>query len=137
MARSAMIDAGPSQHPLGVDPSGGVFHHERGASADGGAFSWFIESADQCLDENATALSRGLWPDLADQVGPVNLSIFSRFKPQGPQVEYGPFPMAVGQDRLDFRASGRLFRIRYSGSAAPTACRIGRPIFDVALGGGR
>ena len=137
MARTAMVDTGPSQHPIGVEPGGGIFHHERGESADGGPFSWFIESADQCLDENATALARGLWPDLAGQVGPVNLSIISRFKPQGGETAYGPFAMAPGEDRLDFRASGRLFRIRYSGSAAPTACRIGRPVFDVAMGGGR
>lgn len=137
MARTAMVDAGPSQHPIGVDASGGVFYHERGASADGGPFSWFLESADQALDENSTAMVRGFWPDLAGQIGPVSLSIVSRLTPQGAERSYGPFPMAPGEDRVDLRATGRLFRVRFSGRSAPTAGRIGRPIFDIAPAGSR
>jgi hypothetical protein len=137
MARTAMVDAGPSQHPIGVDPTGAVYYHERGASADGAPFSWFIESADQYLDPNATAMARGFWPDIAGQVGPVVLDIISRFEPQGAERAYGPFAMAPGQDRVDFRSSGRLFRIRFSGGSAPTACRIGKPIFDITSAGSR
>jgi hypothetical protein len=137
MARTGMVDAGPSQHPIGVDPGGAVYYHERGASADGAPFSWFIESADQSLDPNATALARSLWPDLEGQVGPVVLDIISRFEPQGAERAYGPFAMAPGQDRVDLRSSGRLFRIRFSGGSAPTACRIGKPIFDIIPAGNR
>jgi len=74
MARTTMIDAGPAAHPVGVDPDGGVFHHERGHSADGAPFTWFIETADQVLDEDRTVMALGLWPDLGDQAGPVKLS---------------------------------------------------------------
>ena len=137
MARTAMVDAGPAQHPIGVDPSGGVYHHERGQSADGAAFSWFVETADQYLDEATTMMARGLWPDLADQVGPVSLTVTSRFEPQGAEKMIGPIAMTPGTERADFRVSGRLFRVRFSGGSAPTGCRIGKPIFNVATAGGR
>lgn len=137
MARTAFVDAGPTAFPLGVDPSGQIYWHERGQSADGASFEWFIESSDQYLDENSTALARCLWPDTAGQVGPVILNIFCRFKPQGEERAYGPFAMAPGQDRVDLRSSGRLFRIRFSGGSAPTACRIGKPIFEIASAGNR
>ena len=137
MARTAMIDAGPSQYPIGVDPAGGAYWHERGQSADGGAFSWFVESADQCLDENATAMVRGLWPDMADQVGPVSVSVIGRFTPQGNETSNGAYSMAPGADRVDLRTTGRMFRVRFAGGSAPTACRIGRPVFDIAPAGSR
>jgi len=137
MARTAMIDAGPAAYPVGVDPSGAIFYHERGHSADGAAFSWFIETADQVLDEDRTVMARGVWPDLVDQIGPVKLSLFSRLTPQGEVTTVDPVALVPGQDRADFRAAGRFFRIRFSGSSAPTACRIGKPVFNVAFAGGR
>ena len=132
-----MVDAGPAQHPVGVDASGRVYWHERGASADGGAFSWFVETADQALGEDETAMVRGFWPDLKDQVGPVGVTIISRLKPQGEERVHGPFLMAPEQDRVDLRVTGRLFRMRLSGGSAPTACRIGRPVFDIVSAGSR
>ncbi|MDP3854393.1 hypothetical protein [Phenylobacterium sp.] len=137
MARTAMVDAGPAQHPIGVDPVGQVYWHERGASADGGPFSWFVETADQHLDEDVTAMVRGLWPDIKDQQGPVAVTVISRFQPQGEERVYGPYLMAPGEDRIDIRATGRLFRMRLSGGSSPTACRIGKPVFDIAVAGRR
>jgi hypothetical protein len=34
--------------------------------------------------------------------------------------------------KADLLVSGRLFRVRFSGSSGPTACRLGQPMFDVA-----
>lgn len=137
MARTAMVDAGPASHPIGVDPAGAVYWHERGRSADGGVIAWFVESADQYLDEGRTLMVRGLWPDLEEQVGAAALTVTSRLKPQGPSRTFGPYPLAPGAARLDLRASGRLFRIRLSGESAPAAMRLGRPVFDAAPAGGR
>lgn len=137
MDRTAFVDAGPSQHPIGVDAGGRVYWHERGKSADGAAFSWFIETADQYLDENANLMTLGVWPDIADQEGGVSLTITSRQTPQGEARTFGPYPMAPGQSKVDFRASGRLFRLRFSGRTAPTAARIGKPVFKVVFAGER
>ncbi|MDP1616777.1 hypothetical protein [Phenylobacterium sp.] len=137
MARSAFVDAGPQQDPIGVTPEGRVFWHERGRSADGAAFGWFIESADQLLNEDQTLMVRGLWPDMAGQAGAAALRLSTRLKPQGESRTYGPYPVAPGAGRVDVRASGRLFRVRLSGQGAPTGGRIGRPVFDVVPAGMR
>lgn len=137
MARSAFVDAGPSEFPIGVTPQGVAFWHERGQSADGGAFSWFLRSADAYLDENNITFARGLWPDLADQIGPVNVTLTTRLVPQGDTRTFGPYTMAVGEDRVDFRASGRLFNIEFSGSSAPTSARLGKIAFDLVAAGKR
>lgn len=137
MARSAFVDAGPQQDPVGVAPEGRVYWHERGRSADGAAFAWFIESADQYLSEDQTMMVRGLWPDMARQAGAAALHLKTRLKPQGESRSHGPYPLAPGATRVDLRASGRLFRVRLSGQGSPTAGRIGRPVFDVAPAGGR
>lgn len=134
LARTAFVDSGPSSYPIGVTYDGAVFLHEKGRSADGGAFPWFIESADYELDPDATLLVRGVWPDFKDQAGPVTLMLTSRFYPQGPE-KIIQAALAVGEARADFLASGRLFRVRFAGQSAPTGCRIGAPVFDVAPAG--
>lgn len=137
MARTAFVDAGPSQHPIGVDAASRAYWHERGHSADGEAFEWFIESADQYLDENSTLIALGMWPDIADQKGGVSLSLTSRDRPQGETRLAGPYGMVPGQPKVDLRTSGRLFRIRFSGNTSPTFARIGKTMFDVAVAGRR
>lgn len=141
MARTAMVDAGPTSYPCGVTYGGNIYWHEKGRSADGAAFDWFIETADMYMDEERMFLTRGIWPDFANQVGPAYLTITTRKYPQteegdtDPPVTFGPYTMAPGDDRVDFKATGRLARVRFYGSSAPTRLRIGRPTFDVKLRG--
>lgn len=135
MARTAFVDAGPSAYPIGVAFDGSVFLHEKGRSADGASFDWFIESADAYLDPEATLLVRGLWPDFKDQSGPVSVSVSARLHPQSPDTASAVAAMAPGDPRADLLLSGRLFRVRFSGGSAPTGCRIGAPTFDVAPAG--
>ena len=134
MARTAFVDAGPSAYPIGVAFDGSAYLHEKGRSADGGPFSWFIESSDSYLDPDSTLLARGLWPDFRDQVGPVTVSLSGRFYPQD-TAQTVSVAMAVGDAKADLLATGRLFRVKFSGSSAPTGCRIGKPTFDVAPAG--
>jgi hypothetical protein len=137
MARSAFADAGPAQDPIGVTPQGNVYWHERGHTADGQAFQWSIETADQYLAEDLTALLLGLWPDMKNQIGPVNVTVISRLKPQGDENIKGPFAMAVGEDKVDFRCSGRLFRLRFGGNSVPTFARIGQIAVNLVPAGKR
>ena len=135
MARTAFVDAGPPAYPIGVTYDGSVFLHEKGRSADGGSFSWFIESADNYLDPEATMLVRGLWPDFRDQVGPVTVSVAGRFHPQDANATTAVASMAPGDAKADLLISARLFRLRFAGESAPTGCRIGKPTFDATFGG--
>jgi hypothetical protein len=135
-ARTAMVDAGPAQNPIGVSIDGDVYWHELGHSADGQALPWFIQSADIYVDEDNAALVRQAWPDIADdQLGPVQLGVTSRLHPQGPQTTYGPFTLMPGQETVDFKASGRLFQLTYSGFSLPSYARIGRLVVDATARG--
>lgn len=80
-------------------------------------------------------LTRGAWPDIGEQVGGVSLTITTRQYPQGDTTTFGPYVMGAGDDRTDFKASGRLYRLRLSGNSAPTYARLGRFTFDAKLRG--
>jgi len=135
MARTAMVDAGPSLYPCGTTYAGNVYWHEKGHSADGGVLTGFIESADIYLDEDFTMLVRGMWPDISGQVGPVSLTVTARFFPQGDPVTYGPIMLSPGQDKVDFKIKGRLFKMRFDWSAAPAFSRLGLMTFDADRAG--
>lgn len=137
MARTAFVDAGPSAYPVGVTYEGAAFLHEKGRAADGASFTWFIETADSYLDPEGTLLVRGLWPDFKDQVGPVTVTVKPRLHPQDSDQPPAIAAMAPGDAKADLLASGRLFRLRFSGDSAPTGARIGTPTFDVAPAGQR
>lgn len=131
MARTAFVDAGPSQYPIATTYGGNVYFHEKGNSADGAAFPWFIQSADQYVDENLILSVQGIWPDLFLQQGPVYVEVTSRFYPQDTETTTGPLLMSPGAQKVDFRTTGRLFRFRFSGNSGPTFARLGK--FDVDL----
>lgn len=135
LARTAGIDAGPSAYPCFVTYEGNIYWHEKGNSADGGVRSWSIRSSDTALDEERSVLIRGAWPDIADQTGPVNLTIYGRQYPQGDQTTHGPYAMAPGLDKVDFKVSAKFVSIEFSGASAPSEARIGRLTFDVKLRG--
>jgi hypothetical protein len=135
MARTAFVDAGPSSYPIGVAYDGSVFLHEKGRSADGASFGWFIETADSYLDPERTLVVRGVWPDFKDQVGPVTVTLSPRLHPQDASLPSASTVVAPDDGKADLLASGRLFRIRFSGESAPTGCRIGKPTFDAAAAG--
>lgn len=138
MARTAMVDAGPSLYPCGVTYGGNIYWHEKGSSADGGALDWFIETADTYLDENRTSLIRKIFPDInTDQQGAVMMTIYTRNFQQGEVTTNGPYTIAAGQDEVDVIATGRLARFRFYGSSAPAYARLGRPLIDVKPRGKR
>ena len=136
MARTAFVDAGPSLYPLGVTLGGQVYHHEKGHSADGQPFRWFIQTADSYLDPDQRLLVRGVWPDFKDQQGPVTVSVAAREHPQDGERTAAAPALAPGMAKGDVLVSGRLFKVTFSGGSAPTSCRIGQPVFDAVPAGG-
>lgn len=129
MARTAFVDAGPSQYPIAATYEGAVYFHEKGNSADGAAFAWFLTSADCYLDENYVMEVNGLWPDIFHQQGPVFFESFARFYPQDVEASTGAMTFGIGTQKVDLRQSGRLFRFQFSGNSGPTYARLGK--FDV------
>jgi hypothetical protein len=139
MARTAMVDAGPSSYPCGVTYDGNIYWHEKGNSADGAALSGFIETADMYLSDDVTFLLSEVWPDVAGQIGPLYLTVTTRNFPQGDATVYGPYTLAPGDDKADFepKASGRLFRFKWSWDSTPAESRLGRTVLEVKPRGRR
>lgn len=136
MARTAAIDSGAIANPLMVTANGIVYAHESGLSADGAALSYFIETADQYLDQAQNWLMvRGIWPDFEDQQGAVNVTINVRPYPQATATTKGPYALAPGTQRRDFLATGRVASVKFEGSSSPAYIRFGKPSFDVIATG--
>jgi hypothetical protein len=132
MARTAFVDAGPTAYPLGVTYAGNVFYHEKGRSADGSSFAWFIETAGANIDPDRRLLIKGIWPDFKDQAGAVNVTVTARENPQDTGHTATATAMAPGDLKADILVSGRIFNVRFAGEGVPTACRIGRPVLETA-----
>ncbi|MBL8771150.1 MAG: hypothetical protein JNK30_07175, partial [Phenylobacterium sp.] len=138
MARSAYVDAGPSVSPIGVAPSGEVYWHERGATADGEPLAWYVESGDQYVDDDRRVMRvNDVEPDFEGQLGPVRMTISTRDFPQEPRVAWDPVTLAPGETFQDLRAEGRFMSVRFEGSSVPSFARCGRPSFDVITTGAR
>jgi hypothetical protein len=82
MARTAFCDAGVASYPIGVTYDGSAYFHEKGQSADGNAWSGFIETASLYLDENIVMDIGTLWPDFANQANAVQLTLYTSLFPQ-------------------------------------------------------
>lgn len=108
------------------------YYHELGNSADGQSFDWSIETNDFALDANQTAMMiRRFIPDFRDQLGNVNLTIFTRMSPQDQTEQvFGPYLITPGLDRIDMRITGKIARFRIDGNGEQTYLRLGKSIFD-------
>ena len=138
LARSAFCDAGPQVYPIGVAPTGEIYWHEKGQSADGGILSGFLELSGFYLGDAAQEmLVSGMWPDLKDQQGVFNLTLFTRQFPQSTERAHGPWPLVPGQPKRSLRVSGRIGRVRWDWGSAPASGRGGKMEFAVDPIGGR
>ena len=98
--------------------------------------SWFIKTSDQYLGDAEQLLQiQGIWPDFESQQGNASLTVYVRAYPQATQVTKGPYTLTTAASKKDFRASGRIAAIKFSGSASPTFVRVGKPTFQAVATG--
>lgn len=119
---------------LAVGVNGRVYVHETGTTGEDDALSWHIQSADFHI-ENGTRriMVRNCIPDFEDQSGDVSLTLYARSYPVEAAAANGPYTLTTSTRKKDFRASGRLFALRFAGSNV--YARLGKPTFDcVRLG---
>ena len=136
LSRTAFYEGGAAPFVIGVDPDGFFYWHERGTSANGGPLVSEVESGDIRLPAAGNVSQiRGYWPDFDDQSGPVNFTVFTRFYPQDPETEHGPFVCQPGENKIDFQASGQIVRLKWESAAADSFFRLGVPNFDLVQRG--
>lgn len=138
MDRTAWRDASPYGYPVAVDADGYAYIHERGRTANGSQLNWHAETGDIRLKNSSELMQlRGMRPDIDDQVGRLTLTLRSRAYPQGDVTDYGPYMVEAGADKVDFRATGALIRLRWEGAATVSFARLGSPVFDMTTRGRR
>lgn len=131
LARTAFVDAGPADAPVGCTVDGHAYVHEKGNSADGGILTGFIESTDFYIDDAQQALKiNGVWPNFKDQVGALTLTVYMREYPQAQERTHGPFTLTPGMSKKSLNFSGAIARLRFDWSSYPAYVRAGRQEFD-------
>lgn len=137
-ARSAWITPGIYEHPIIFGTDGHVYFHEVGNTAAGDAIEWFLDSAYFDIgDGEFLAMVRRIIPDFLDQRGPVNITVYSRPWPTGPETVHGPYLYIETTDRIDVRITGRQLKLRFSGASSPAYVRFGSERLDITQTGMR
>lgn len=136
--RTAFIDAGPGFFPVGVDEQGNAYFHEKGLTANGGVITGALATGDIYIAEGGrVAMIRGMWPDIQGQSGQITLTVTVKEHPQGDALTDRTLTIAPGDDRVQWRSSGRLIRMRFSWEDAPMAGRFGQINLDLKARGRR
>ena len=138
LSRTAFVDATAAPFPIGVDPDGQAFFHERGNSANGAVIPWYMETGFQYVEESQRRFRIiSVYPDVDDQVGNMEILLKLRDEPQGTEYTRGPKTLTPNMRKTGLRGKGRLVSIRLQNTNVPGAsfARINRFGFDtVALG---
>jgi hypothetical protein len=125
--------AGVLAHPAAVDAAGGLYWHERGASADGGVLSWSLTSAwldggdgETMVDLGRVQVDFRSVGQLGPALGLVEISIDYQYTHDdaGPVYTAGPYLLASGR-KQDLRIKASHYRYRLSGFGAPASVRLG------------
>lgn len=136
VARTAMVDAGIDQYPVMAGTDSKLYIHDIGTSADGGPIEAYIESAPFDIAEGQ-ALSEvlGYIPDLKDQAGVVELTLYGWEYPEYSPETDGPYMFGTGAGRIDTRLSGRQMAFKLGRNDTVGKLRLGVQRLDVqALG---
>lgn len=138
MDRTAWLDAGPYDYPVGVDDDGRLFIHERGTSAAGDGIDWSFETGEFYFDNSGRHfMIREVRPDVHNQGGVIYMTVITKEYPQGDETTHGPYSITSSLDALDFRASGAIGRLKFYSNLPDAVARMGRPVFDITSRGRR
>ena len=150
LSRTAWLDRGISQYPLGASPDNYLFDHERGAHDDGSAMTSFITSGDlEVSDGNNFAYISRVIPDLnfreATETSSVNFILTSKNAP-GQQTQTtqtdtvsktSSTPVDQYTNQYQLRLRGRSFGLKIESTDANVLWRLGVPRVDLRMDGRR
>jgi hypothetical protein len=138
ITRTTMITSGIEQYPIGFGTDNKIYYHEKGKSANGGTLSAYIETGDFDLEDGEfLAHIRRMVPDFEDQTGTITVTLYSRPWPQASRVTHGPYSFTTTTQKVDMRATGRIFAVRFAMSATSISARCGALRFDLERTGQR
>lgn len=130
--RTAFADASVFEYPLGVDPSGAIWFHEKGFTADGGPRSWFLTSAFTAGGDGQLIVN-GVRPDTDDLQGGYALTFTSKTRSvKGIAARsYPALEITSASGERSIRVKGEQVGFTVAGRAAPTYWRLGSLEMDL------
>jgi len=131
LVRTCGTDAGVFAHPIMVGSDGTIYEHEVGFIYDG-QLPYAETGPIEIATGDRVASVTGMVPDENTQ-GDVRARFSTRFYPNAPEFNYGPYTMA---NPTSVRVTGRQIAMRVEG-VTNTSWRVGVPRLDVVLGGKR
>lgn len=134
LARTAWLSAGVFRYPIGFAPTGEIYYHENGTTADGQPISAFITSAWFDIEDGDQMLAvYSYWPDFHRQTGNVTIDLSTRLHQNATSGQDASRVAATGTRKLDVRLFGRQARVKLSSSGVDW--RLGAQRLQVAKTG--
>lgn len=131
LARTAGDDSGVFELPLMTSAGGALYEHEVGFDY-GGATPYAESGPIEVGNGDNVVMMRQIVPDEKTK-GDVQARVYARFYPNGPETEFGPYPMALP---TDVRLTARQVRVRFE-AVRNTDWRIGIMRLEGTTGGFR
>jgi len=113
LARTAWLDVGIFDRPLGVAADLNVFEHEVGDTADGAPIESYVTSHPITIGLGQQfADIDGFWPDLQEGSADCTVTFIMRDYPGGPDQFSGPHTFAITDEKVDLYLSCRQFQLK-------------------------
>ena len=136
---TAWADRSTLEYPLATHAENfSLQFQEKGHTDNGNVWSGYVETASMDMGDGEVEVRiNGQEPDIHDLQGTVDLTVYTKHYNQGTErtvstnSDGNTLTITSDTNRLNFRATGQVFRFRYASSAAPSAWRVGRMHFDM------
>lgn len=137
LARSAWLDSGALETPLGFGTDGVLYYHELGLAAGNNILESYLKSAPfDVVDGDEMLLINRIVPDFT-LTNQAYLTIETKPFPNGPVTQKGPFTITPTTEKIDMYARGRQATITVGSSAPDTFWRLGKVRLGVKTNGRR
>lgn len=124
--------------PIAIDSSGVMYEHEVTFNNDGSAITAFLESGGiESGEGDRFAFIDKIIPDFETITGSLDLTFKTRRYPNSVDIDKGPFTLDGTIEKLNIRARGRQFRLRFDSDAIDDEWRLGTFRLNVQPDGGR
>lgn len=132
MTRTSWARGKGESKPLATTDDGYVMQHETGVDDDGAALDSWIKSAPIDLGDGDVSMDIfGIVPDLHEQEGALDVTLYTKDKPNSDEVEEGPYRIYADSEIVDVRASGRQVAVKFRSNAVGGDWRLGKTRFHV------
>ena len=124
--RSSWVSGGIFQYPIAFGTDGYIYYHERNKTANGNAYSAYLESSYFDIEDGNNYLNiRRIVPDFQEQSGNVDFYLYTKSEPNNYEISGGPYSATTSTRYLNMRRLGRQAKIRMQSSNSPMFWRLG------------